>query len=1150
MPSSSNNSLHASICKKLRRNLCLFLGVCGISIGLFTFCLYQTKIRFSEEADQGKILDGSTTLSEENVVKKLVGAPQSNQRKNESSVLSKSEPPPEQVFAEFNQWVAKFIKLKKSEHAKGKGHFFDPRKTREFFKKGESLSRTRAREMEKLIAEDPELALQKALPKQILEILPSKIRENMESWQEGQGDLLTHFGCNRGDHAKCLEVNHLVLDSERLEAHLYGRRKDIGSLKGAAFYGVRKGKKIAIADKPFRDLPSKPSSLSGLSLGGQEVSFKSEAEKDLFVEMVEIAERRARSTMTTVRYPGFAGSNGVTIFLERRYEVVAAPATWAAAHADATAKNGRLVCIGSAAENAYVQQLLSSTNFAASSRVWLGLTDNPLQAGTILNKETNNTEAITINASNGDWKWLSGDDVSAGYSNWENSTEPNATDFSYASLQADTGSWAEHNESLTLPYIIEYDNGFEPETNIAPIDGFRKVLVIPVRFRDEGHIYKNANFPLVDNLGNPLYPELQQDSFEPISQEELAKTMEEVRQFYIRNSDGTLNLQPVITPTITIDYDKYDQSRQINFDSLQFDATNQLIGSFEIPYSNTLGDHGEDAVHKAGQASRHWDFYGPAFSGVVGIDINSTNGLIAGNFTSVPEVTFLGGNIEPSTNLPDPDFKPAKAEAILNARGEVSRLKILDSGSFYHSAPQILLDGEIQANANVIIGRVAVSWVIVSTLSAEATGGAIGLGWLGAQGSWAKAPMPNPWYPDIDPGNDELGVTIAHELGHNFSLRHANLYVSRSEKPNSDEGVTLAYQSPYSIMGNRAPLSSGDLTVPSKAMVKSLNGFGLSVGTSVGSDVGKVFTNTDLQDNNISESNATSSTPNTFRIYRHDYGHGPYSLRTGEYHLRFPSSQGLGDWLAQQNFRQELLIGGPGDGATGLLDMTNASPRIVITDGGKGYAEEPEIKVLDDKNETLMSIDPSWIQLRSGTDESSYIQAQLRDFSEGSARGLRGLEVNASQFSPMDGSRNLPLGSYWVSYRRSASEYGLSIINGHTSFDNEVSFWGYNHFMVEHSLLDMTPNTPGNFDDCFLMLGHTFSDYESDVHITPVRKSGIPPMEYIEVVLNIGTSSSAQIPSFLVNASTQSPKVGQPVDISVDFISGNASDFAYGWYTK
>ena len=104
-------------------------------------------------------------------------------------------------------------------------------------------------------------------------------------------------------------------------------------------------------------------------------------------------------------------------------------------------------------------------------------------------------------------------------------------------------------------------------------------------------------------------------------------------------------------------------------------------------------------MHKAGQASRHWDFYGPAFSGVVGIDINSTNGLIAGNFTSVPEVTFIGETLNPY-KFADPDFKPAKAEAILNARGEVSRLKVLDSGHFTIS-PQP--DGEIQANANVII---------------------------------------------------------------------------------------------------------------------------------------------------------------------------------------------------------------------------------------------------------------------------------------------------------------------------------------------------------------------------------------------------------------------------------------------------------------
>ena len=130
-------------------------------------------------------------------------------------------------------------------------------------------------------------------------------------------------------------------------------------------------------------------------------------------------------------------------------------------------------------------------------------------------------------------------------------------------------------------------------------------------------------------------------------------------------------------------------------------------------------------------------------------------------------------------------------------------------------------------------------------------------------------------------------------------------------------------------------------------------GFGLSHGTTSGVDVASILSPATLQNTDLKEQNQSSSAfENTFRIYRHDYGHGPYTLRTGEYHLRFPSSQDLDDWLVQQNFRQELLIGGPGDGATGFLDMTNASPKIVITEGGKGYAEEPDIKVLDDKNET------------------------------------------------------------------------------------------------------------------------------------------------------------------------------------------------------
>ena len=1120
---------------------------------IIPFCLVLTQILFQSHQRYNQSVSVSKKLSETSKHKKKTFATQDSKKvfaKNESTKTGKTgtpnEPNPAQVLSAFDRWINDFKKISCLPAEKCTDH--DPRVLAQFYQKGLTLSRTRAKVFEDLIQNNPEIALKHAVPTDVINALPQKIRDNMEIWEEGFGDLHSHYGCKGGNHLLCEEVNQLEVGNDTLSAHLFGKRKDYGSLKGAAYFGVRMGEHIALAEESFRDLSHAESSVTELSFGGQEISFKSNAEKNLFVEIVETAELQAKSTMTTVKYPAIAGSNGVTSFFEKRYEVVSTPATWAAAHADASNKNGRLICIGSAAENSYAMQILSEANLT-NSQIWIGATDNPLQQGSVLNKETNSTEAITISASNGDWEWLSGDDISSGYSNWLNSQEPNSTNFSYATLHGSTGIWSEHNETSELPYIIEYDNGFEPRTNIAPIDGFRKVLVIPVRFRDEGHIYTNSNFPLVDNLGNPLYPGFQQDSFEPISQDELAKTMEDVRQFYLRNSDGTFNLQPVITPTVTIDYDKYTQVRDVNDqDSLQFDASHELVGSLENYYSagDILGGHLPNAQYKVARKSRQWDFDGPAFEGVLSVGINNANQLVAGNFTAPPEITFIGGNIDPGTGLPDPDFKPAIAEAIINSKGELSRVKILDSGSFYHSTPIIALDGNASfdlSNGGPLIvqrGRVVVSCLIVSTFYDPQ--GTVGWGSLPGTRSWAKVPMPNPWYPQIDAGNGlSFGVTIAHEFGHNFSLQHANLYESHSEKPNSDEGEIIGYSNPYSIMGNRAALYSGDLTVPSKVNMNMVQGFGLTQGTQMGVDVASMLNPALLQNTNLKEQNPTSRAhENTFRIYRHDYGHGPYTLRTGEYHLRFPPEQDLDEWLAQQNFRQELLIGGPGDGATGILDMTNASPKIVITEGGKGYAEEPEIKILDENNQTLLKIDPSWIQLRAGTEESSYKQAQLRDFSLGSDRGLRGMQVLASHFAPLDTAGN-PFSAYWLSYRRSASEFGLTVINGHM-FQPLGS--------IQHNLLDMTMETPHDFSDCFLMLGHTFSDYESDIHVTPVRKGGISPMEYIEVVFNMGTSSTAEVPSFTLSTTTQTPQVGQPVDISVDFASANASDFAFGWYTN
>ena len=214
-----------------------------------------------------------------------------------------------QVLNEFDDWVAFFIKTERDITKKSLD--YDPRKIFHFHQKGINLSRKRAKVFEDLIQNDPELALERALPNKIIEKLPIKIRENLEEWEEGKGDILTHYGCKFTDHAACESDNQLVTAKDNLEAHLYGKNKNGQGILGGAYRGVRIGNHIALSEEPYENLESEE---FGLSFAGQELSFKSKIEKDFFIEEIKVAERRARLARTTVQYPSIAGSNGVTIF--------------------------------------------------------------------------------------------------------------------------------------------------------------------------------------------------------------------------------------------------------------------------------------------------------------------------------------------------------------------------------------------------------------------------------------------------------------------------------------------------------------------------------------------------------------------------------------------------------------------------------------------------------------------------------------------------------------------------------------------------------------------------------------------------------------------------------------------------------------------
>ena len=207
-----------------------------------------------------------------------------------------------------------------------------------------------------------------------------------------------------------------------------------------------------------------------------------------------------------------------------------------------------------------------------------------------------------------------------------------------------------------------------------------------------------------------------------------------------------------------------------------------------------------------------------------------------------------------------------------------------------------------------------------------------------------------------------------------------------------------------------------------------------------------------------------------------------------------------------------------------------------------GFAEDPTVDVLNENNETILRLDPSWISLRAGTE--TFEQAVLRDLSDSSVRGLRGLQFLLSPNSPIGTDSLDNMETMWLAYRRNASNRyvnganGLSVLLGDGFTEN---FW-----------IDMTPSTMNDFSDAFLMPGRTFSDYSTDVHITPISRGGIAPMEYIDVVVNIGTlgSGTAEAPILTVETSNQFPAVGEFVEMSVVLKKGKTKDYAYTWYVN
>ena len=157
--------------------------------------------------------------------------------------------------------------------------------------------------------------------------------------------------------------------------------------------------------------------------------------------------------------------------------------------------------------------------------------------------------------------------------------------------------------------------------------------------------------------------------------------------------------------------------------------------------------------------------------------------------------------------------------------GSVVGFEIVEPGAYYdpEQNASLFINGEDFTDQVVLnIEYLLVSYVILSNYS----GGAPGLGFVGGPGAHVTLG-----------GGSVSEKIIAHEIGHNFGLLHANKYFSRSELVLSDDADQIEYGDPYTIMGTGEDINESDLTIVSKVTLANTMNVGYSVGDSSSVDV-------------------------------------------------------------------------------------------------------------------------------------------------------------------------------------------------------------------------------------------------------------------------------------------------------------------------
>ena len=317
-----------------------------------------------------------------------------------------------EIFKKFDRWIAEYEKLNCLNETNCTIH--DPRLVAQIHQQGRKLARERKEIFLKIIRGDPAKAISMAIQPNHKNTLPGIVKEHVESWHSEKVDFQAMHVCFDKNHPEGLIKRFAVLSNGmKVRVWTYGDGSKLKTVNGLGVWGVSMDGDFALADKSYREITSKDDK-PAIEFAGKTYSYSSDIEKELFVEELHTAERRASFISRRISYPIMAGSSSISDYYDRKYDIILNPMTWHDANNTAFARNGRLVIIESQKEQEFIHkeyQKAGVNGFDSDGNsinlAWIGATDSEDQNGTNFDRETNSSSFVEINATEGNWAgWM------------------------------------------------------------------------------------------------------------------------------------------------------------------------------------------------------------------------------------------------------------------------------------------------------------------------------------------------------------------------------------------------------------------------------------------------------------------------------------------------------------------------------------------------------------------------------------------------------------------------------------------------------------------------------------------------------------------------------------------------------------------------